>query len=67
MVAFVRAHAVPMKTATYSVTHMIVAIAVAYAISGSWMVALGIGLIEPMVQTVAYHFHEQTWRKFLGR
>ena len=49
------------KTATYSAMHMTVAMAVAYALSGNWTVALGIGLIEPLVQTVAYHIHEKAW------
>jgi uncharacterized membrane protein len=49
------------KTATYSAMHMAVAIAVAWAISGDWRVALGIGLIEPLVQTVAYTIHERVW------
>lgn len=52
------------KTASYSVMHMTVAIAVAYALSGSWVVALSIGIVEPLVQTVAYHFHEQVWARF---
>ena len=49
------------KTATYSVMHMVVAMGVAFALTGSWVVALGIGLIEPIVQTVAYHLHEKAW------
>jgi uncharacterized membrane protein len=52
------------KTATYSAMHMAVAIAVAWAISGDWRVALGIGLIEPLFQTVAYTVHERTWSRF---
>ena len=54
---------VAMKTATYSAMHMCVAITVAYAMSGSWAVALGIGIVEPLVQTVAYNFHEWGWSK----
>ena len=54
------------KTATYSAMHMVVAVAVAWAISGDWRVALGIGLIEPLFQTVAYTIHERVWTK-LGR
>lgn len=50
-----------LKTGTYSIMHMIVAIIVAYALSNDWRVALGIGLIEPVVQTVAYHLHEKFW------
>lgn len=49
------------KTATYSVMHMIVAVGVAFALTGSWIIALGIGLVEPMVQTAAYHLHERAW------
>ena len=66
MAAFIKSHPIAAKTLSYSVMHMIVAVAVAYAISGSMWVALGIGLIEPVVQTAAYHFHERSWQKFLG-
>ena len=51
------------KTGTYSLMHMTVAITVAFVLSGSWHVALAIGLVEPLVQTVAYHFHEKIWSK----
>ncbi len=51
------------KTMTYSVMHMCVAVTVGYVITGSLALALGIGLIEPLVQTVFYHMHEALWRK----
>jgi uncharacterized membrane protein len=54
-----------MKTATYAVMHLLVAIAVAYALTGSWGVALAIGLIEPAVQTVAFAIHERIWARAL--
>ena len=66
MAALIRKHPPTAKTISYSVMHMVVAITVAYLISGSWLIALGIGLIEPLVQTVAYHVHERGWAKFLG-
>ena len=50
------------KTVTYGTMHFVVAVAVAYAISGSWQIAIGIGLIEPAVQTIAYVVHERAWR-----
>ncbi len=53
-----------MKTASYASMHMVVAIAVAYTLSGSWKVALAIGLIEPAIQTVAFFFHEKAWHTF---
>ena len=50
------------KTLTYGGMHLVVAMAVAYAVSGSWAIALGIGLIEPLVQTIFYNLHERAWR-----
>ncbi|MEQ8227979.1 MAG: DUF2061 domain-containing protein [Rhodospirillales bacterium] len=49
------------KTGTYSVMHLVVAVTVAYALTRDWQIALGVGIIEPMVQTVAYTFHESVW------
>lgn len=49
------------KTASYSAMHLTVAVAVAYALSGDWRIALSIGIVEPMVQTVAYAVHERVW------
>lgn len=50
-----------LKTISYAVMHMSIAILIAYILSGNWKVALAIGLLEPCVQTVAYFFHERTW------
>jgi len=49
------------KTGTYCLLHITVATAVAYALSGNWKVALGIGLIEPLVQTAVFYLHESAW------
>ena len=51
------------KPATYSVMHLIVAVAVAYALTRDWRIALGVGIVEPLVQTVAYTLHEHVWSK----
>lgn len=50
-----------LKPVTYSLMHLTVAISVAYALTGDWRIALGVGMIEPMVQTVAYMLHEKAW------
>jgi uncharacterized membrane protein len=52
-----------LKTGTYAITHFIVAIAIAYALTRDWRIALAIGLIEPAAQTVAYFFHERLWER----
>lgn len=53
-----------LKTMSYASMHMTVAITIAYLLSGSWEVALAIGLVEPCVQTVAFFFHEKAWHQF---
>ena len=55
-----------LKTLTYGVMHLTVAIAVAYAITRDWRVALAIGIVEPVVQTGASAVHERVWSR-LGR
>lgn len=51
-----------MKTGSYALMHFVVAIAVAYALTQDWRAALAIGIVEPLVQTVAFYFHDKAWR-----
>ncbi len=51
------------KTLTYAAMHLVVAVAVAYALTRDWRVALAVGLIEPLVQTVAFNLHERAWAR----
>ncbi|HRX74158.1 MAG TPA: DUF2061 domain-containing protein, partial [Hyphomonas sp.] len=48
---------------TYSLMHLSVAMTVAFLLTRSWHAALAIGLIEPLVQTVAYTLHERAWAR----
>ena len=52
-----------MKTASYGVTHIIVATAVVYAMTGNFLIALSVGLIEPIIQTIVFSVHEYMWEK----
>ncbi|WP_107853155.1 DUF2061 domain-containing protein [Oceanimonas marisflavi] len=52
------------KTLTFALVHFTVAFSVAWMISGSLLVGGLIALVEPMVNTVAYFFHEQAWNRF---
>ncbi|MCH8489048.1 MAG: DUF2061 domain-containing protein [Oceanicaulis sp.] len=52
-----------LKTLTYGVTHMVVAMAVVFALTRDWRAALAVGLIEPVVQTGAYVLHERAWAR----
>ena len=51
------------KTASFAIVHFTVAFTVGYLMTGSVMVGGAIALVEPMVNTVAYHFHEQIWSR----
>jgi uncharacterized membrane protein len=51
-----------MKTASYAVMHLAVAIMVAYALTWDWRKALAIGIVEPFVQTFAFALHDRYWR-----
>ena len=55
------------KTASFAGLHFTVAFGVAYALTGSVAVATGVGLIEPVVNTVAFYFHERAWARVDGR
>ncbi|WP_127478299.1 DUF2061 domain-containing protein [Sulfurivermis fontis] len=52
------------KTVTFAITHFTVAFAVAYALTGDVVVGGAVALVEPAVNTVAYHFHEKAWGVF---
>jgi len=56
-----------LKTLSYAIMHMSIAITIAYILSGSWKVALAIGLIEPCAQTIAFYFHERAWHRIERR
>ncbi|MFT3722748.1 MAG: DUF2061 domain-containing protein [Hyphomonadaceae bacterium] len=58
---FPRIRLTALKPVTYSLMHLSVAITVAYVLTRDWRIALGVGVIEPMVQTLAYMLHEKAW------
>ncbi|MCG5510314.1 DUF2061 domain-containing protein [Ectothiorhodospira lacustris] len=55
------------KTATFAVVHFTVAFGVVYALTGSLVIGGLAALIEPMINTVAYHFHEKVWDRIRAR
>lgn len=55
------------KTLSFAVVHFGVAFSVAYLLTGSWLLGSAIALIEPVVNTVAYHFHEKAWDRLRNR
>ena len=50
-----------LKTLSWATLHVVVAATVVYALTGDLAIAVGVGLIEPLVQTVVYAIHERVW------
>ena len=51
------------KTISFAMVHFFVAFTVAYLMTGSLLVGGAIALVEPAINTLAYHFHERIWRQ----
>lgn len=51
------------KTVSFAATHFTVAFGVAYALTGDIVIGGALALVEPAVNTVAYHFHEKVWAR----
>ncbi|HEY9198012.1 MAG TPA: DUF2061 domain-containing protein [Gammaproteobacteria bacterium] len=54
------------KTLSFAATHFTVAFGVAYALTGDVVIGGTLALVEPAVNTVAYHFHEKIWVRIRG-
>lgn len=69
MVALIlnKARQLALKIASYGVMHLVVAIAVAFAITRDIRLALAIGLVEPFFQTIAYTIHDRVWHRIEKR
>ena len=52
-----------LKIASYGAMHLIVAILVAFALTRDWRLALAVGVIEPIFQTIAFALHERAWAR----
>lgn len=50
------------KTISFAIIHMSVAFSVGYVMTGDIMVGSALALVEPMVNTIAYYFHEKAWQ-----
>jgi uncharacterized membrane protein len=51
------------KTITFAVMHFSIAFAVVYAMTGSLLMGGAVAIVEPAVNTVAFHFHEKIWKR----
>ncbi len=55
------------KTMTFAVMHFSVAFMVAYLLTGSLVIGGAVAMVEPMVNTVAFYFHEKCWQRWQSK
>jgi len=55
------------KTFTFAIVHFTVAFSVAYVLSGSILIGGAIALVEPLINTIAYFFHEKVWERIQAK
>ena len=61
------ARSLALKIASYGVMHLVVAILVAFALTRDWRLALAVGMVEPVFQTIAYSIHDRAWHRIEDR
>lgn len=54
------------KTLSFAAMHFSIAFAVVYLLTGSLLTGGLVALIEPLCNTIAYHFHEKLWQRNSG-
>lgn len=52
------------KTITFAILHFSVAFSVAYILTGNIGVSSAVALVEPIVNTVVFYFHEKAWNRY---
>jgi uncharacterized membrane protein len=58
----VRGSTAMIKTLIFAAAHF----TVAYALTGDLLVGGTLALLEPAINTAAYHFHERIWARIRG-
>lgn len=51
------------KTVSFGLMHITVAFLVIWALTGDWRIGGVTALIEPVINTFAYHVHERVWQR----
>ncbi|MEF9942989.1 MAG: DUF2061 domain-containing protein [Burkholderiaceae bacterium] len=55
------------KTASFAALHFTVAFSLGWWLTGSVAIASTLALVEPLVNTVAFFFHERAWTRLSQR
>lgn len=52
------------KTLSFAIVHFTVAFGLGYLLTGSVLVGGAIALLEPALNTLAFHLHEKAWNRW---
>ncbi len=55
------------KTISFAIVHFSVAFTVGYLLTGSILFGSVMAMVEPAINTVAFHFHEKIWNRLQKR
>ena len=55
-----------LKSALLGASHLVVAMGVGYALSGSWLAASAYAIVEPLVNAIAHYFFDGWWQRRNG-
>ena len=53
-----------LKTLSFAILHFTVAFSITYLLTGSMGISSAVALIEPMVNTIVFYFHERAWQRY---
>lgn len=51
------------QSAVMAVSHLVVAMGVGYALTGSWIAASAYAVVEPLANAVAHYFFDRWWHR----
>lgn len=52
-----------LKTITFGIMHFSIAFGLVYMLTGSIALGGAVAVIEPLVNTVAFYFHDRVWKR----
>lgn len=53
-----------LKTLTFAALHFSTAFSITYVLTGSIGISGAVALVEPLINTVVFYFHEKAWNLY---
>lgn len=58
-----RLHPPLRKTLAFGAIHLVIAVTVGWLLTGSFVLASALAIVEPLVNTVAHYFFDRWWQR----